>query len=226
MTHPPPPGAGAPPPPANGGESQSSGRSPSMFFVNRVQIGSENMCKVGIFAKASVDVYTARPEQGGRRWVTINEITIRYSHKNQKYFPSLPSKEYTTRNGKQYQPIALLFPEAKNLWYKWQDEMIKDFLAECQRIGVQPGQPAPQGTYKGSGGQGRGQGGGNGGGSTPAPTPARAPAPSAPLAGTPSPAPAPAAAPPAPAPAPAQAQQQEESGSSDLNDLPEDDIPF
>jgi len=211
MSHP-PPGGGATPP-AN---QEGAAKKPPMWFVNKVQLGTGPMCEKGIYARVTVDVFTAQPEQGGKRWISICDIHIRYSAAKSEYWAALPSRSYMAGGEKKWANVVYLFPEQRELYDRWQKQVIADYIAECSRQGVAPGSP--------------GQKGSNGGGQS-APTtaaPAQAPAAAAaPPAGPPAgaPAAAPAAAPVAAAPAnaaPAAAAPAAAGAPAEI----EEDIPF
>jgi hypothetical protein len=170
-----------------------------MWFVNKIQLGTQPMCEKGIYARVTVDVFTAQPEAGGKRWISICDIHIRYSQQKSEYWAALPSRSYMAGGEKKWANVVYLFPEQRELYDRWQKQVVADYMAECQRQGVAPGSPGQKGSQ--GGGQSAPQS------AAPAQAPAAAPAAAAP----------PAAAPPAAAPPAAPAG---------VPDGQEEDIPF
>jgi len=184
-----------------------------MWFQNSVQLGTANMCSSGIYGRVTVDVFTAPPDQGGKRWISISDIHIRYSEKNGEYWATLPSRPYEAGGEKKWASIVYLFPEQKELYTKWQKQVVADYFAECQRQGVPPGSPGQKGS----------SGGGQSAPTTAAPVAAPAASVAAPAASPPAAGP-PAAAPPIAAPAVADAPAP--VATAGAPESIEEDIPF
>ena len=209
MGHPPPGGAAAP----NPANADGARKGPPMWFVNKIQLGSEKMCEKGIYGRVTIDVFTGQPQAGGKRWISISDIHIRYSTKNGEYWAALPSRSYQQGGETKYANVVYLFPEQRELYDKWQKQVIADYVAECSRQGVELGCPGPRNSGDGHGGQ-----------SAPATSrPAQAPPSNAPPAAAAPPVGPPAATPPAVSAPPAVAAPAAESVPESSAD---EDIPF
>jgi len=180
-----------------------------MHFEHEIEIGSQAMVAKGMFARAIINIWSAPPANGGVRVHATHDVIIRYTQQHQRWFPSMPSRQYEATNPQtqqkemRRQQLVYMFPgqegSQKAAYKEWVDQLMTDYFEKCKSMGLQPGQHDPQF------GQNRPDRTAAPAGAQPAPAqpaPAVPPAPAAPGYAPP----APAQAPPAPA-QPAQAPQ-------------------